>query len=66
MSEKEARAILQDYWEEDEDTGEEYSLTVKECIYSDGVQFVFRCELDGQETEYAVMKATKTVLAVPT
>lgn len=41
MSEKEARAILQDYREEDEDTGEEYSRRSRNAFTATGCSSYF-------------------------
>lgn len=47
MTEKEARKILQDYRETDDDTGEEYGYVIQECCGTDGDGFVFQCKVEG-------------------
>ncbi len=47
MTENEARAILQDYRETDNDTGEEYGYVIQECCGKDSEGYVFRCKIEG-------------------
>lgn len=47
MTENEARKILQDYRETDDDTGEKYGYVIQECCGTDGDGFVFRCKIEG-------------------
>ena len=47
MTENEARTILQDYRETDNDTGEEYGYVIQECCGKDGEGYVFSCKIEG-------------------
>ena len=47
MTEQEARKILGDYRELDEDTGEKYSYDILKCLGADCNGFVFECRADG-------------------
>ena len=47
MTENEARTILQDYRETDNDTGEEYGYVIQECCGKAGEGYVFRCKIEG-------------------
>ena len=47
MTENEARTILQDYREMDDDTGEEYGYVIQECCGKDGEGYVFQCKIEG-------------------
>lgn len=49
MTEKEARKILQDYHETDDNTDEEYGYVIQECCGTDGNGYVFRCKAEGVE-----------------
>ena len=47
MTQNEARTILRDYCETDNDTGEEYGYVIQECCGKDGEGYVFRCKIEG-------------------
>ena len=49
MTENEARHILSNYRELDDDTGEEYGYIIQECCGKDGEGYVFRCKAEGAE-----------------
>lgn len=47
MTEEEARTILENYREVDDDTGEEYSHKIICCLGSDNDYYIFKCKSDG-------------------
>lgn len=49
MSENEARKILSDYKEVDDDTGKTYGYIIQECCGKDGDGYLFQCKAEGVE-----------------
>ena len=47
MTEHEARTILENYREVDEDTGEEYGHNIIRCLGSDNDGYIFECRSNG-------------------
>ena len=47
MTEHEARKILENYREVDEDTGEKYDHKIIRCLGSDGDGYIFECKSNG-------------------
>lgn len=47
MTELEARTILENYREADDDTGEEYGHKIIRCLGGDNDGYIFECKSDG-------------------
>ena len=47
MTEFEARTILENYREADDDTGEEYGHNISRCRGSDNDGYIFECKSNG-------------------
>lgn len=49
MTEQEARNILKNFRETDDDTGEQYGYIIQKCCGKDGNGYVFQCKVEGME-----------------
>lgn len=55
MTEREARTILENYREVDEDTGEEHKYIIRYCAGNDANAFFFECKIEGYEYQQGVI-----------
>lgn len=71
MTEQEARKILQNFREIDDDTDEEYGYIIQECCGKNESAYVFRCKAEGavygKDTNLPLMAVYPdgSVIAIP-